>query len=302
MSKSFRPMLASPADLDAIRYPIFASPKLDGIRAAVVGGKLLSRTLKEIPSRHIFNTLSRPEFEGLDGELIVGAPTSPSCYRDTVSGVMADNKVFDFTYYVFDLWTESHLPFVARKHKLVELASRPGTTPYIRLVQHECLEYRTQLDEYEARVVAGGHEGIMLNSMQAVYKFGRATTKGGELLKIKRFVDAEAVIIGMEEEMFNGNEAETNELGRTKRSSAQAGKTGKGTMGALIVRDVKTGVEFNIGTGFTAEDRKHFWNLRGVVAEAKRGTLPVIKYKSFPIGVKDKPRHPVFLGLRPAGA
>lgn len=303
MTKPFKPMLASPADLDAIRYPIFASPKLDGIRASVVGGKLLSRTLKEIPSRHVFNMLSKPEFEGLDGELIVGAPTSLSCYRDTVSMVMADNKVFDFTYYVFDYLGDNNQVFASSwfSHRRGSLQVRLLAFPHpdIQLVEHELLHNREQLDTYEAEQVGLGHEGIMLADPNATYKFGRATTKGGELLKVKRYVDAEAVVIGMEEEMFNGNEAETNELGRTKRSTAAAGLVGKGTMGALIVRDVVTGVEFNIGTGFTAQDRVDFWKYRNQIAS--NPTFP-IKYKSFPIGVKDKPRHPVYLGLRPAGA
>jgi DNA ligase-1 len=164
----------------------------------------------------------------------------------------------------------------------------------IKIVQHATLHNRHDLDTYEAEQVALGHEGIMLADPNAPYKFGRATTKGGELLKVKRFEDSEAVVIGIQEEMFNGNEAQTNELGRTKRSTAKDGLVGKGTMGALIVRDVKTGVEFNIGTGFTAADRQRF-ALGGILGE-------VVKYKSFPIGVKDKPRHPVYLGLRPAGA
>lgn len=297
MTKPFKPMLASPADLDALRYPIFASPKFDGIRAAVVGGKLLSRTLKEIPSRHIFNMLSKPEFEGLDGELIVGAPTSPSCYRDTVSMVMADNRVFAFTYYVFDVWNLYESFYQRRldlEQRMVKLKCG-----YIELVQHEQIKHREQLDAYEAEQVGLGHEGIMLADPKATYKFGRATAKGGELLKVKRFVDAEAIVIGMEEEMFNGNEAEKNELGRTKRSTAKDGLIGKGTMGALIVRDVTTGVEFNIGTGFTTQDRIDFWKYRDQIK--RHPTFP-IKYKSFPVGVKDKPRHPVYLGIRPAGA
>ncbi len=290
---TFKPMLASPADLDNLRYPLFTSPKFDGIRASCVGGRLLSRTLKEIPSRHIFNMLSKPEFEGLDGELIVGAPTSASCYRDTVSMVMADNKVFAFTYYVFDKW-DSPSPFSSRRLDVIPVA----THDYMERVQHVQIEDRSQLDAYEAEQVALGHEGIMLADPNARYKFGRATTKGGELLKVKRFIDAEAVIIGMEEEMFNGNEAETNELGRTKRSTAKDGLVGKGTMGALIVRDVTTGIEFNIGTGFTAADRSNFWFSRKLHLQA----ATPIKYKHFPIGGKDKPRHPVFLGFRPLGA
>lgn len=301
MTKPFKPMLASPADLDAIRYPIFASPKLDGIRASVVGGKLLSRTLKEIPSRHVFNELSGKGYlEGFDGELIVGSPTSPTCYRDTVSGIMADNKQPEYTYYTFDLWDHEGA-FIYRRAELANVYEQCqlDISTRIQLVEHVSLQNREQLDAYEAAQVGLGHEGIMLADPHATYKFGRATTKGGELLKVKRFVDAEAVVIGMEEEMFNGNEAETNELGRTKRSTAAAGLVGKGTMGALIVRDVVTGVEFNIGTGFTAQDRVDFWKYRNQIAS--NPSFP-IKYKSFPIGVKDKPRHPVYLGPRPAGA
>ena len=284
MTKSFKPMLASPADLDNIRFPVFASPKFDGIRCSIVGGKAMSRSLKEIPSRHVFSILSKPEFEGLDGELIVGAPTSPSCYRDTVSMVMADNKVFAFTYYVFDKWNVPS-PFSSRRIDLAPVA----TYDYMERVQHVVLNSREDLDKYEAEQVGLGHEGVMLADPLARYKFGRATTKGGELLKVKRFTDGEARIIDMEEEMFNGNEAETNELGRTKRSTAKAGLVGKGTMGALIVRDEKTGVEFNIGTGFTAADRAGSWQIGETV-----------KYRYFAGGVKTKPRFPVYLGRRSA--
>ncbi len=132
----------------------------------------------------------------------------------------------------------------------------------------------------------------MLNDMYAAYKFGRATTKGGELLKVKRYTDFDAVITGFEEEQFNGNEAETNELGRTKRSTAKAGLVGKGALGAFHARDTKTGVEFKIGTGMTAKERLDFWQSRDKLLGQ------FVKYKSFEVGVKIAPRHPVFLGLR----
>lgn len=291
MSKTFKPMLASPADLDNVRFPIYGSPKLDGIRASVVGNKLLTRTLKEVPNRYLFNKLSVAMLEGLDGELIVGEPTDHDVYRNTVSGVMGHEGEPRATYYVFDQWDRPG-PF-AERITWVSSAVQPFAD--IRYIGHTLLRSRDELDAYEAQQVNLGYEGVMLADPNAQYKFGRATTKGGELLKVKRFEDSEAVVIGIEEEMFNGNEAQTNELGRTKRSTAKAGLVGKGTMGALVVRDVKTGVEFNIGTGFTAEDRHYFWKQDGCIGST-------IKYKSFPVGVKDKPRHPVYLGLRPAGA
>jgi DNA ligase-1 len=71
-------------------------------------------------------------------------------------------------------------------------------------------------------------------------------------------------------------------------------------MGALIVRDLKTKVEFNIGTGFTANDRIDWWHW--ATTQTPASPKPIIKYKFFPVGVKDKPRHPVFLGVRPSGA
>ena len=289
---TFKPMLASPANFDRLVYPVYGSPKLDGIRASVVGGRLLSRTLKEIPSRHIYNMFNQVKFEGLDGELIVGDPTNETCYRDTVSGVMADDKTPSFTYYVFDKWNV--VGSMSFRLDALRTLTHELDHKRIKRVVHELIEDRAQLEAYEAKMVALGYEGVMLAAPNAAYKHGRATVKGGELLKVKRFEDSEAVVLGIVEEEFNGNDAETNELGRTKRSSAKAGKVGKGSMGALLVRDWKTNVEFNIGTGFTAADRAAMWD--------KPPIGETVKYKFFPVGVKDKPRHPVYLGTRPVGA
>ncbi len=66
-------------------------------------------------------------------------------------------------------------------------------------------------------------------------------------------------------------------------------------MGSLKVRDVKTGVVFEIGTGFDQALRDLFWD--------RRGDYPghIVKYKHFAGGSKDKPRFPVFLGFRDEG-
>jgi len=111
--------------------------------------------------------------------------------------------------------------------------------------------------------------------------------------KLKRFIDGEAKVVGFEEEMYNGNIAETNELGRTKRSTAKAGLSGKGSLGALVVQDCVTGIEFSVGSGFDAATRQSLWDIRDSGLLGK-----IIKYKHFPIGVKIAPRHPIFLGFR----
>jgi DNA ligase-1 len=286
---SFKPTLAVNADFSKIQYPVYASPKLDGIRCSIVDGKALSRTLKAIPNRHIANLLSNEHYDGLDGELIVGSPTSTTCYNETVSNVMAFDKVPDFSYYVFDLhnteWNYSQR-LTALKNKVPQCYDAAN----IVVLEQNLLINEDEMLAYEAAKVEEGYEGIILRSPEAPYKFGRSTVKEGYLLKVKRFVDQDAEIIGIVEEMYNGNEAQTNELGRTKRSTAASGLSGKGTMGALHVRDLESGVDFHIGTGFTAEVRASMW------ASPPIGQL--CKYKHFPVGQKDKPRHPVFLGLR----
>ena len=293
----FKPTLAVAADFSKIKYPVYASPKLDGIRCSIVEGRALSRTLKAIPNKAIYAELSNTVFDGLDGELIVGAATSPTVYNETVSQVMAHDKGHaNVTYHVFDM---HDIPQATYRHRLDCLTRemqhfQNNSAISINLLEQILVGSESDLLEYESAKVGQGYEGVILRSPEAPYKFGRSTVNEGILLKVKRFEDSEAEIIGFEEEMFNGNEAQTNELGRTKRSSAKAGLVGKGTLGAFLVRDRVSGVEFSIGTGLTALQRGVFWQRQGDYV----GKL--VKYKSFKIGVKDKPRHPVFLGFRDA--
>ena len=229
-------------------------------------------------------------FEGLDGELIVGDPASPTCYRDTVSGVMAEDKVdTDWKFHVFD-HVESN-PFSLRLSYAKDFLR--SSFEEVVVLEQTLVHDVEALNEFEAKTLAAGHEGVILRHPESPYKFGRSTAREGYLLKVKRFVDGEAEVLEVIEEMHNGNEAQTNELGRTKRSSHQENKTGKGRMGALLVCDVQTGVEFQIGTGFNDSDKSWWWHRRHATAPGL-----VVKYKHFPIGVKDKPRHPVYLGLR----
>lgn len=287
--KDFKPMLAVDCgDTATLRFPLLASPKLDGVRAIIRDGVVMSRSLKPIPNENVQALLGHLP-EGLDGELIVYDPTAKDVYRRTVSVVMSEDKPSDDVFfYVFDHISEE--TFIERHNAANGLTVGNGS---VVIVPHTVITNLDALLEYEADIVGKGYEGVMLRDPEGPYKFGRSTRKEGYLLKLKRFSDSEAEVLGVVELMHNGNEAKTNALGRTERSTAKAGKTGLGVLGALQVRDAKTGVEFEIGTGFTAAERAAYWTL---------GTASVIgrlaKYKYFASGSKDKPRFPVFLGWR----
>lgn len=285
-----KPMLAaSMTDASKLKYPSLISPKLDGIRCIIKEGAALSRSLKPIPNKYVQSLFGRWCYDGLDGELIVGSPTSKTCYRDTNSGVMSVDGEPNVTFHVFDCWSDPELQFKDRLKLAGDLVeAQPGMT----MVEHHPIRDYDELLHHEERWLAMGYEGAMLRRPEGLYKHGRATEKSQDLLKVKRFTDSEAIIVGMEELMHNGNEATTDELGRTKRSSHQENKSGRGMMGALVVKDVQSGVEFNIGTGFTEKERLTFW-LNKTFYKGK-----IVKYKSFAVGVKDLPRFPVFLGMR----
>lgn len=286
----FRPMLATDADLTKLRFPLLASPKLDGVRAVVRDGVVYSRSNKPIPNKYVQEMLGRPRFEHFDGELIVGEPYSKTAYRDTVSHVMSNDKTgFDLRYYVFDIVKNLDRPYSERNPMGFDLRDCTG----VELLLQHAVEDLDSLLELEEKYLGVGYEGLILRDPNAPYKCGRSTVKEGYLLKMKRFSDFECRVIGFEERMHNGNTATTNELGRTKRSSHAAGKTGLGDLGALVVLS-PDGIEFRVGTGFDDSERSRVWRNRS----SYLGKLAKIKY--FAVGMKDAPRHPVFLGWRDA--
>lgn len=291
-----KPMLAATVeDINSLAYPLLASPKLDGIRALVVNGKLVSRNLKPIPNKFINKNLPLKFMDGWDGELIVGKSTDKDCFRKTTSGVMSEDGEPDFKFFVFDYIPKGDIRFIDRYQGLkynMGWANRQPNRDRLMLVPHYGVRSPEELIAFEQRMLKKGYEGVMLRSFNGGYKFGRSTLKEGALMKLKRFEDSEATIIGFEERMHNGNEAKKDELGRTKRSSHKSNKQGTNTLGAVNVRDNNTGVVFDIGTGFDDELRQLIWDNR------KHYMGQSVKYKFFPSGSKDKPRFPVFLGFR----
>lgn len=237
-----KPMLASPAS-ENIKFPVYASYKLDGVRCLIYGGKAVSRALKPIPNFHIQDYLGNQVLNGLDGELIVGKPNDCNVMQATTSGVMSREGIPDFTYYIFDFYNNINIGFAGR-FAMMEQGIRgrsPINDPKIRLLDHVLVKNKDELLSYEEQALSLGYEGIMIRDPNGLYKHGRSTAKEGLLLKIKRFKDAEAVIIGVEELMQNNNPKELDNLGYASRSSHQANKSGKNCLGALIVKDIETG-------------------------------------------------------------
>lgn len=294
--KDFKPMLSgeAPKDLSTLKYPVYVSPKLDGIRALVIDGVLVSRNLKPIRNHVLQQRYGVASYNGLDGELICGDPTAKDCFRVTTSAVMsADGDASDVKFFLFDNFSSSEGWVDRTSTNQWMRLSMPGARQDLLKVPHTLCYGPDEVMKLEEKAARQGFEGVMLRDPLGPYKQGRSTTKEGYLLKLKRFADMEAVVVDVEEQMHNANEATKDNLGHTKRSTAKAGKRGKNTLGALIVRGLNgpyKGVEFNVGTGFDDALRQRLWNANPVGK--------TVKVKYFPTGSDKAPRFPTFLGFR----
>lgn len=296
---NFKPMLAGKCeDVTTLKFPVMASAKLDGVRAIVIDGVVYSRTLKPIPNAWVQKTFgSLPT--GTDGELIFGDPTHKDAYRNTVSAVMCQRfEPTEVHYHVFDNYTFEG----GFKERWERVVAEYETVPKqnVIVVYHALIAGVSTLNAMEQLLVEKGYEGLMVRSISGPYKQGRSSEREGYLLKVKRFEDAEAVVIGTFEWEHNTNDAKKNAVGHTERSTAKGGMVKMGVLGGLDVRGINgtyKDVEFSIGSGFTGAadpegERGKLWKERDKLIGR------IVKYKYFPLGSKDKPRFPTYLGWR----
>ncbi len=254
----------------------------------VIGGKALSRKFKEIPNRHIQALVGKLP-EGLDGELMLRDRSKS--FQAITSAVMSEDGKPDFVYNVFDYVIDhTSTPYKARMLILQTL----DVPEFVQKILPVMISTYSNLKIFEEKWLRYGYEGVMIRSFDGPYKCGPSTIREGFLLKVKRFKDSEAEILGFTPRMHNTNEATRDELGHTKRSSAKAGLVATAYLGTLKVKDIKSGVTFEIGTGFDDALRKEIWD------DPSRYVRKIVKYKFQEVGTMDKPRFPVFLGFRDA--
>lgn len=296
----FKPLLAAKVegdDFDKLTFPMIASPKIDGIRCLIIDGKPMSRSLKPIPNAHIQAALTEVAksmpIEGFDGELVTYSDGKIDDFNTVQSKVMRVDGEPNFKFHVFDDFTDPDLPYHTRiKTLLASIMALPERVrAFIEYVPTVYVNAFEDVADLEHEFIDNqGWEGVMLRKPDSPYKYGRSTFGQGYLLKIKRFDDDEAVIKGFVERMHNSNKAFKDELGHTKRSSAQEGMVPTDTLGALIVD--WNGQEFEIGTGFNDAQRKEYWENRDDLV----GQSVTFKYQG--VGSLGRPRFPVFLGFR----
>ena len=280
-----KPLLAGKFDSEKAKFPYAATPKIDGIRFLMVGGAALTRSFKPIRNEYLQKILSSNLPDGIDGEL-----TSGSTFQEC-SSIMRIKGEPEFKVWIFDFVNPKGevKPYKERMNELSKFES--FNIPSYEILFPTIVSNQEQINQLMINNLNKGYEGLMLRDPNGIYKFGRSSVKENILLKVKEFMDDEAEIIDFREKMVNTNEGLKDNFGRTKRSSSQDGLKPSGTLGGFILRNSE-GLEFGCGSGLNDALRDEIWKNKSKYI----GKL--VKYKFMSKGIKNLPRHPVFMGFR----
>jgi DNA ligase-1 len=282
-------------ELEKLNYPLLGSPKIDGIRwMKPADSPMMSRSWKPLPKKDMQDYVT-DDFAFLDGEAIVGTdPSATGLFNKSQSAIMTASDTQYFSLWVFDSWIDHLAPFSTRTMIAANVVAslRSKGLDRVFYLEHKELNSPAEVLAYEEAAIENGYEGIMLRSPNATYKFGRSTLKEQGLIKVKRFADAEAKVIGFEALERNTNEQVRDAFGLAKRSSHRSGKVQDNLLGRLLVRSERWG-DFAIGSGFDVDTRVKIWEDQA----SYLGKTVTFKYQEH--GTLEKPRMPIFKGFRP---
>jgi len=225
-------------DIDLSQY--WVSEKFDGVRALWDGKQFISRGGNIYHAPDWFTT-DFPQ-QQLDGELWISRQSFEllvSTVRDKEPDEEAWEKV---KFMVFDMPDTTDV-FDERLRQLNTLVESVKI-PWLKAVKQTKLQDHQTLMKHLNVVTQLGAEGLMLHKGSSLYRGKRS----GDLLKVKPYEDAEAVVVGY----IGGKGKYTNMLG------------------ALRVA-LEDGHTFKIGTGFSDAERRNPPKIGEIVTYQFRG-------------------------------
>ncbi len=231
------------------------SEKLDGVRGHWDGQQMYTRSgrLINLPS---WFTQGFPT-QKLDGELWIAREEF-----DAISALVRTEKPDpelwrQVKFMVFD-FPDIKQPFEQRYQVAMEQFSELSS--YLVIIPQQQFFDQQQLELHMDKIIAAGGEGLMLHRKSARYLAGR----NNDLVKLKRYQDAEAVVVA-------------HYPGKGKFT---------GMLGAIEVRTPE-GIYFRIGSGFTDEQRAN-----------PPAIGSVITYKYYGLTKSGTPKFASFLRIR----
>ncbi len=235
----------------------WVSEKLDGVRAYWDGEKLISRggNIYHAPQWFIADFPKRK----MDGELWISRQTFELLVSTVRDRQANDDAWRQVKFMVFDM-PDMNKPFDQRL-AVLKMIIKKARIPWLKAVRQWRVSSHQQLMDQLEHYTNAGAEGLMLHRGNSLY----AGKRSGDLLKVKPYQDAEAVVI---------------------KHIAGKGKF-RNMMGALLL-EMPDGKRFKIGTGFSDEQRRNPPPVGATITYQYRG-----------MSRKGIPRFASFLRIRP---
>lgn len=267
------------ADLDALPYPLYASPKIDGVRAMVQRGRVVSRNGREIPQPKVQRLFGKADYEGLDGELTLGPPHAADVFTRTSGYCMRHSTVSTVDklhFNVFDWRIPAGWPV-----RLEYLTAFDGGRAVVMVKQTRVID-AARLLAFEARCLKQGYEGVMLRRADAgPYLEKRSTLREFYLVKLKRFDHGFGEIVAVHPLRHNLNTAKT---AAGRRSTVKTGiSIDHDSVGSVTLRDGAHEFSVNVQTDALRAKGPTWW---------ARQVGKRVRYTHQSVGRKDAPRFP----------
>ncbi len=268
-----RPMLAQGYDKypDKIKFPCYAQPKLDGVRALAVDGQIISRKGKEFTScPHIIEEINRFKLsiDGLvlDGELY----NHTDNFQDLISFIRREDASLEtqaVEYHVYDcFYPNNKASFTFRNTLLQKLFSRHNFK-YVKLVETRQVKNNVEVDEFHDDMVEAEYEGAMLRNADAPYLMDK---RSYDLLKVKSFQTDEFEIVGAEQ------------------------NKGRQSNQCTLVCITKDGARFGVKPAGNEKIREEYWTKR----KQNIGKMLTVKYFEMTDSNPPVPRFPIGIAIR----
>jgi DNA ligase-1 len=304
-------MLADDYVREKLVFPRIVQPKIDGVRGVNLIRRFSGRSLKPFGNRYITSFFSQEQFRGFDGELAAEAETHPRLCSLTTSATSTIEGTPWLMWHIFDYVTKETLdvPYAARLGNAEAAVARmqsehPLLGCHLKVIPWTMAYSLPELDALVETHIDMGYEGTIVRDPNGRYKQGRSTAREGGLLRIKPYIEVDAIVQRIVEGRRNDNEARINPLGHTERSTHQENMQPNGMVGAMesvLCEDVifngntihRKGDPIRVSAGRLTHEQRALFFIRQDLLVGKR-----IKAQIFPIGIKDKPRHPTFQSFR----
>lgn len=256
--------------------PYIVQPKYDGVRCRAIplqtgpkGDEYLLLSSEEniiysVP--HINEILSLTKLRAeLDGELYCHGMTFEQIVSITSRTMNISPDYKQIKFHIFDIVNDQPQ---MRRTLLIEALR--GLNSWLEVAPFWLCESLDEVTRVYDKILELGYEGIIVRHNMAPYERKRSTW----VMKFKPKQQDDYEVVGVTEEIDkDGNP--------------------KDRLGALVCRS-GDGNLFNVGTGFSDEDRVRLWDIQGILP----GMIATVKYQHITSG-KQVPRFPVFVEVKP---